>query len=259
MSDLFKTGGNWEATRLADLAKSRNLAWMFAGLFGVCLLVSVIALAMLTPLRRTVPYIVVKDSQTGNLEVLQSFDNRVIGNQEVLNKYWARKYVQSREQYSWWLVASDYDTVAALTDPAIFSEYGSQFNGDKSLDKVFGSFTERRIKILSIAPSPTNPRQMVVRFERTTVSKGMLVEAPTVFVVNLTFRYNPNSYASEQDLMRNPMGYQVFAYRRDVEVPETAAPSLPGPLPGAQVAPAAQAGPASANDGSVAARAGQGG
>jgi type IV secretion system protein VirB8 len=176
---------------------------------------------MLTPLRRTVPYVVMQDAQTGNLEVLQAFDNRVIGNQELLNKYWARRYVVSREQYNWWLVGADYDNVAALTDPGIFAEYGNQFLGDKGLDKVFGDFTERRIKVLSIAPSPTNLQQMVVRFERTTVSKGAVVEAPTVFVVNMTFRYNPNAYASEAELIRNPMGFQVFSYRRDVEVPGT--------------------------------------
>jgi type IV secretion system protein VirB8 len=203
------------------LEKSRKLAWGFAVLMGFCLAVAVIALAMLTPLRRTVPYVVMQDAQTGNLEVLQAFDNRVIGNQELLNKYWARRYVVSREQYNWWLVGADYDNVAALTDPGIFAEYGNQFLGDKGLDKVFGDFTERRIKVLSIAPSPTNSQQMVVRFERTTVSKGAVVEAPTVFVVNMTFRYNPNAYASEAELIRNPMGFQVFSYRRDVEVPGT--------------------------------------
>jgi type IV secretion system protein VirB8 len=218
---FFNKGANWEATRVSDLEKSRKLAWGFAVLMGFCLAVAVIALAMLTPLRRTVPYVVMQDAQTGNLEVLQAFDNRVIGNQELLNKYWARRYVVSREQYNWWLVGADYDNVAALTDPGIFAEYGNQFLGDKGLDKVFGDFTERRIKVLSIAPSPTNSQQMVVRFERTTVSKGAVVEAPTVFVVNMTFRYNPNAYASEAELIRNPMGFQVFSYRRDVEVPGT--------------------------------------
>jgi type IV secretion system protein VirB8 len=222
---IFTKGANWEATRVSDLEKSRKLAWMFAGLMGFCLVVAVIALAMLTPLRRTVPYVVMRDAQTGNVEVLQPFDNRVVGTQELLNKYWARHYVTAREQYNWWLVSSDYDTVAALTDPAIFKEYGDQFVGDKGLDKVFGDFTERRIKILSIAPSPTNPQQMVVRFERTTTSKGVVVESPTVFVANMTFRYNPNSYASEQELIRNPVGFQVYSYRRDVEVPGTSMPA----------------------------------
>ena len=216
---IFTQGANWEENRTSDLEKSRKLAWLFAGLFAFCLVVALIALAMLTPLRRTVPYLVKQDAQTGNVEVLQAFDNRTVGTQQLLNKYWAQRYVLSREQYNWWLVGSDYDTVFALTDPAIFKEYADQFTGEKGLDKVFGDFTQRNVKILSIAPSPTNPQQMVVRLERTTISKGVVVEAPTTFAVNLAYRYNPNAYASEAELIRNPVGYQVFSYRRDVEVP----------------------------------------
>ena len=110
---IFTKGANWEATRTSDLEKSRKLAWQFAGLFAYCLVVALIALAMLTPLRRTVPYLVKQDAQTGNVEVLQAFDNRTVGTQQLLNKYWAQRYVLSREQYNWWLVASDYDTVSA--------------------------------------------------------------------------------------------------------------------------------------------------
>lgn len=239
---FFNKGANWEATRVSDLEKSRKLAWMFAVLMGVCLVVAIVALAMLTPLRRTVPYLVKQDPQTGNVEVLQSFDNRVIGSQELLNKYWARRYVVSREQYNWWLVGSDYDAIAALTDPTVFKDYADQFLGEKGLDKVFGDFTERRIKVLSIAPSPTNPQQMVVRFERTTISKGAIVEAPTVFVVNMTFRYRPNTYASEAELIRNPMGFQIYSYRRDVEVPGTAAPRPTGEEAAVAAKPAAAGG-----------------
>ena len=216
---IFTQGANWEENRTSDLEKSRKLAWLFAGLFAFCLVVALIALAMLTPLRRTVPYLVKQDAQTGNVEVLQAFDNRTVGTQQLLNKYWAQRYVLSREQYNWWLVGSDYDTVFALTDQAIFKEYADQFTGEKGLDKVFGDFTQRNVKILSIAPSPTNPQQMVVRLERTTISKGVVVEAPTTFAVNLAYRYNPNAYASEAELILNPVGYQVFSYRRDVEVP----------------------------------------
>jgi type IV secretion system protein VirB8 len=216
---IFTKGANWEASRVTDLEKSRKMAWLVAGLFAFCLVVAVIALAVLTPLRRTIPYVVKQDAQTGNLEVLQAFDNRVVGNQELINKYWARKYVTAREQYNWYLVGADYDVVYQLTDQPIFNEYGTQFAGEKGMDKVFGNFTERKITILSIAPSPTNPSVMVVRFERTTTSKGALVESPTVFVANLAFKYIPNVYGAEADLIRNPMGYLVYSYRRDVEVP----------------------------------------
>jgi len=236
---IFKQGANWESTRVSDLERSRRTAWLFASLFAFCLVVAIIALALLTPLRRTVPYVVKQDAQTGNLEVLQAFDNRTIAQTELLNKYWAQRYVLAREQYNWWLVAADYDVVSALTDPTIFNEYAQQFLGDRGLEKVFGDFTDRRIKILSITPSPTAASLMVVRFERTTVSRGQVVEAPTVFVANLAFRYNPNLYGAEVDLIRNPTGYQIYSYRRDVEVP---ASSLGAASPAATAPTAATGG-----------------
>jgi type IV secretion system protein VirB8 len=227
---IFTKGANWEASRVTDLEKSRKVAWFFAGAFAFCLVVAIIALAVLTPLRRTIPYVVKQDAQTGNLEVLQTFDNRIIGNQELTNKYWARKYVIAREQYNWYLVGADFDTINQLTEQSIFNEYGSQFAGEKGLDKVFGNFTERKINILSIAPSPTSNNLMVVRFERTTTSKGAMVETPTVFVANLAFKYIPNVYGAEADLIRNPLGYQVYSYRRDVEVPSgVVAPAAAAP------------------------------
>lgn len=202
---------------MSSLEKSRKVAWVFAGLFAFCFLAAAIALATLAPFRRTVPYVVKQDSQTGNIEVLQAFDNRVIGNQELMNKYWARTYVLAREQYNWYLINGDYDKVLSLTDPVIFPEYGGQFKGEKALDKVFGDFTDRRVKILSVTPSVSNPAVMVVRFERTTISRGQAVEQSAVFVVNLAYRFLPNTFGAEADLIRNPLGYQVYSYRRDAE------------------------------------------
>lgn len=226
---IFIKGANWDASRVADLERSRKTAWAVSGVFGFCLVVAIGALAALTPLRRSIPYVVKQDAQTGNLEVLQAFDNRTIGNQELTNKYWARKYVMAREQYNWYLVGTDFDVVTQLTDPQIVNDYRSQFVGDKGLDKVFGATTERKISILSIAPSPTNANLMVVRFERTTTTKGVVVESPTIFVANLAFKFIPSVYGPEVDLIRNPLGYQVYSYRRDVE------------LPGSPLAPAATA------------------
>ena len=218
---IFTKGSQWEASRIVDLENSRKLAWRLVAGLGLSVLVMAISLALLGPTRRTIPYLVKQDSATGNVEVLQSFDNRVVGSQVLLDKYWARAYVLAREQYNWWFLANDYDLVNRLSEPSAFAEFGAQFEGEKRLDKVFADTVERRVKILSVAPSAVIPDQMVVRFERTTISRGQVVEAPTVFVVSLSFRYVPKSFGAEADLIRNPTGYQVFAYRRVVEVAAT--------------------------------------
>jgi type IV secretion system protein VirB8 len=185
-----------------------------AGALVVALAIAIIAML---PLRRTVPYLVKVDAG-GNVEVLQTFDNRQIGKQELTDQYWARTYVKAREQYNWWMVGTDYETVARLTDPTIFPEYGNQFTGEKGMDKVFGANTDRSIKVISVTPSPTQAGNMVVRFERTTRTKGMLVEPPTVFVVQLVYRYNVKTVGAQADLQQNPLGYEVISYRRDAEV-----------------------------------------
>jgi len=213
----FGRGISWDADARAKLEANRRLAWRVAAGLGFLLAVCAVSLATLAPFRRTVPYLVKVDADN-NIEVLQTFDNRNIGRQELLDKYWASAYVRAREQYNWWLIGGDYDLIHRLTDANIRNEYTSQFQGAGALDKVFGEFTERRIKILSVAPAPTVRNQIVVRFERTTISKGALVEAPTTFVATLSFRYKPKTIAPEVELIRNPMGFEVLAYRRDAEV-----------------------------------------
>lgn len=223
----FDRGRQWDADTQARLEANRRLAWRVAAGLGLLLAITSIALASLAPFRRTVPYLVKVDADH-NVEVLQTFDNRQIGRQELLDKYWATAYVRAREQYNWWLVGGDYDLVTRLTEPKIRPDYAQQFQGPQAMDKVFGDSTERRIKVLSVAPAPTVRDQMIVRFERTTVQKGTLVEAPTTFVVTMTYRYRPKTLAPEVELIRNPMGYEVIAYRRDAEV----GTATPAPLAG---------------------------
>ena len=215
--NLFQKGSQWDADRVADALASRRRAYIVAGTAGALVVALSIAIIAMLPLRRTVPYLVKVDAG-GNVEVLQTFDNRQIGKQELTDQYWARTYVKAREQYNWWMVGTDYETVARLTDPTIFPEYGNQFTGEKGMDKVFGASTDRSIKILSVTPSPIQAGNMVVRFERTTKTKGMLVEPPTVFVVQLVYRYNVKTVGAQADLQQNPLGYEVISYRRDAEV-----------------------------------------
>lgn len=236
VKSIFRRGQAWDAERLTATEQSKRVAWRVAT--GACMLAAIlgIALASLAPFRRTVPYLVKVDNTTGNVEVLQAFDNRQLGRQELADKYWASTYVKSREQYNWWLVGGDYDFVNRLTNQEIVREYNAQFEGERALDKVFGESTERRINILSVTPAPTVLNQMVVRFERTTMSKGMAVEAPTLFVVTLSYRYVPKTFGAEVDLIRNPYGYEVYAYRRDVEQVRSVDPKATNPASGQEAA-----------------------
>ena len=222
--NIFQKGSEWDANRVSDALASRRRAYIVAAAEAVIIIALVAAIIAILPLRRTVPYLIKVDAG-GNVEVLQTFDNRQIGKQELTDQYWARTYVKAREQYNWWMIGSDYETVTRLTNQNIVGEYSSLFVGDKGMDKVFGENTERSIKILSVTPSITQPNTMVLRFERTTKSKGMTVEHPTTFVAQLAFRYQVKTVGAQSDLQQNPLGYEVISYRRDAEVGIASQPS----------------------------------
>jgi type IV secretion system protein VirB8 len=227
---MFKKGSTWDADRVKSGNKQKNVAFAIAGAEAVIIVVLVAAIVYMLPLRRTVPYLVKVDG-TGNVEVLQTFDNRQIGKQDLTDQYWARTYVKAREQYSWWMIGSDYEMVQRLSEPSAFADYAAQFQGEKAMDKVFGETTDRSIKILSVTPNPSQPYQMIVRFERTTKSKGAEVEPPTVFVAQLVYRYKVKTVGSQADLQQNPLGYEVVSYRRDAEVNTLTAPADKKPTP----------------------------
>jgi type IV secretion system protein VirB8 len=199
--------------------------------------VAVVAAATLSHLRQVIPYIVKVDGNGQNIEVLQAFDNQLIPKSELMDMHWVERYVVAREQYNYWLVSSDYLFVEGTSDPQAFGDYSAQFQGEKALDKVFGRETERRIKVLGVTASPTIKNQISVRFERTTVSKSVLAEPPTIYVATVAYRYDPSFRGSQFEMRRNPMGFKVSAYRRDAELASTAATAAPGVVAGTQPAP----------------------
>lgn len=210
---------NWSADidhqRERSLRTHRSLNYVLASL----LCVSSAAHLTYGQLKEVVPFLIKVDAgaDRGNLEVLQAFDSRKIPIDELTDMYWARSYVLAREQYNWWLVGGDYDLVTRLTDPMLLPEYTKQFEGLNALDKVLGADTEWKVSILSVAPAPTRRDEMVVRFKRTTLVRGKATDT-TTYVVNLSYRHRPNDWkAAKADLIRNPTGYQVFAYRRTPE------------------------------------------
>jgi type IV secretion system protein VirB8 len=226
--DIFKQGQNWEAQRVTEIERSRAVAWRVAIGASVVAAVAVVAAATLSHLRQVIPYIVKVDANGQNIEVLQAFDNQLIPKTELMDMHWVERYVTSREQYNYWLVSSDYLFVEGTSDPQAFADYSGQYQGEKALDKVFGRETERRIKVLGVTASPTIKNQITVRFERTTMSKSVLAEPPTIYVATVAYRYDPTFRGSQFEMRRNPMGFRVSAYRRDAELASTAT-TAPGP------------------------------
>jgi len=216
---FYRQGRDWELDRQLRLERSERRAWRVATATTCMAILATIALVMLTPLKQSVPYVLSVEKATGNVEVMSPVDGRSIRYQELLDKHWAQRYVIARESYNWKLLQYDYDTVLAMSADEIGREYAKIYDGPNARDKKFGPYTEMRVEVLSVTLPPDSEGRAVVRFlKQVRRQETNNVEPPQTFVATLAYEYKGSMFGKERQLIENPLGFRVTAYRLDAEI-----------------------------------------
>lgn len=216
-----KTVG-WGAERDARLRVERNAAWWVAGISALTAMSMGIAIAFMAPLKQSVPYLIEVNKLTGEAQVIDAVNRRSIDYDELNAKYWAAKYVTARESYFYTLLQTDYDSVFAMSTSDVASQYNKIFEGGNNKQAMLGASVEERVEILSITLEKATPGvnldRAVIRFKKTSrqVDRG-LDTGSGQYVSTLSYRWVPNRTGKEVDLLRNPLGFEVVAYRVDEE------------------------------------------
>lgn len=219
---MNKEAVGWGAERDARLRVERNAAWWVAGISALTAMSMGIAIAFMAPLKQSVPYLIEVNKVTGEAQVIDAVNLRSIDYDELNAKYWAAKYVTARESYFYTLLQTDYDSVFAMSTTDVASQYNKMFEGGNNKQQVLGAAVEERIEILSITLDKATPGvnldRAVVRFRKTTrqVDRG-LDTGSSQYLSTLSYRWVPNRTGREVDLLRNPLGFEVVAYRVDEE------------------------------------------
>ena len=120
-------------------------------------LIGIAAVFVQGPLRKVVEIPIVVDRVTGETTIQQRLSEETIPAMEALDKHNLAAFVRSREAYSWMFLQRDFDQVARMAVPAVFSEYNRQFEGDGALQKKLGAAEEWRIHIVGVRPTNMAP------------------------------------------------------------------------------------------------------
>jgi len=222
------TSVDWEADRQSRMEKSERRAWTVAIAAVVIALIAVLGISMLAPFRQIVPYVFAMDRATGNVEIVNAVNDRsVVGYQELLDKHWATHYVTAHESYLYRLLQVDYDDVLGLSNDDVGREYGKLFEGPNARDKKLGQKSEIDVKIVSVTLSRDSVgAKAVVRFSKSVRhTENDATDPPQYFIASMAYEYKPSMFGREKDLIRNPMGYRVTAYRVDGELSPVITPS----------------------------------
>jgi type IV secretion system protein VirB8 len=223
---LYQAGLSWEADTERSRRRSERRAWNVAGAACALAIIAVVSLASLAPLRRIVPYLLIADKASGNVEFVGAVDDRQIkGYQELLDKHWVQTYIVARESYFYRLLQADYDTVMALSDDSVAKDYARIFEGPDARDKKYGNTVEAHIQIISLRPASTVAGNlMVVRFSKSVRQVDADFWEPAQnFAATVRYQYSPSMQGSEKQLLLNPLGFRVSGYRRDAELPSVEA------------------------------------
>jgi type IV secretion system protein VirB8 len=113
LTAYFEEASRWDADRVRSTEWRARLAWIVAAISLLCMLASIVAVMLLTPLKEVVPFLVRVDSRTGIVDVVPTYDGTVTLD-ETISRYLITHYVSTCERFNWSTAESDYEECAAF-------------------------------------------------------------------------------------------------------------------------------------------------
>lgn len=194
-----------------------KVGFIIGGVGALIGVAGVVAVAALTPLKTTEPFVIRVDNNTGFTDIARSISNaQKTTYGEELDKFWLSRFVIERESYDWQLVQNSYDTVELMSVPQVFNEYRNYITSKVSPVSLLKENKKIKVKVLSV--SFINGVGQV-RFSKQVVSASGEPDAviPTTYwLASIAYDYNHDVKLEQQRLI-NPLGFQVLSYRVDTE------------------------------------------
>lgn len=209
----------WDEELYASLRKSRKLAWIVTGVSLAMASMSVFAVAMLTPLKETQPYVISIDESSGYLQELRQLDrSAVLTEQEAIVQAQLVSYVVTFETFD----AADRDRRNNINRLTSDTTVRTQYIGRQSAyGEEFNTNVQRLVNIKSVSLddefSPNDPTvgRALIRFSTNIVIRGQKQEAEH-WIANISYSFVDLNITNEERFI-NPLGFIVTSYRVDPE------------------------------------------
>lgn len=229
-SNYFDEVKEWDTSISHNLKKSEKRAWLVATGASIIAVVSVFAVAGLTPLKSVEPFVIRVDNNTGFVDVVSALtetDGLVKeGAQELLDKYFLAKYIKHREGYYFNTRDLDRRTTALLSSIEIQLEYADYTDPQKNSNAPVLIY-DRTAEVVVGTPAISFINNEIfkeekritalVRYTKQVKKQGELSPL-THWASTITFTYRSTPMAV-QDRIVNPLGFQVLSFRNDQEAP----------------------------------------
>lgn len=226
MSDrqtYYAEAGSWADDARLAARRSRQTAWLIAGVAVAAAAFEAVALAMLAPLKTVQPVTLLVDRQTGYVQALDPLTPQRIGADAALTNAFLAQYVTAREGFDRATVRLDYRKVGLWSAARARTTYlaGMASDNPASPFQAYPSGTIVTTQIKSVSRLAAGVS--LVRFDTSIEARDgrQVVPQSWIAVVRYRFLDAPMSF---EDRLVNPLGFQVTGYRRDAEAPTPVVP-----------------------------------
>jgi type IV secretion system protein VirB8 len=211
---------SWATSVTEDLERSNRRAWIVAIIAALIALLEAIALVFLVPLKTVVPYTLLVDRQTGNVEALAPLDTQVVAPDAALTRSFLVQYVIARESFALPTLQDDYRKVSLWSDRSTREAYQRAVNASTPGSPLAVLPRNATIRTQVKSVSSIADGRALVRFQTTRIDAGAAPQPANHWAAIVTFNFS-SAEMSEEDRYSNPLGFQVTSYRRDAEtIPE---------------------------------------
>lgn len=241
----FDRARGWALDSEAESRRSRRTAWTVAG--GACAvaMLEAVALAMLVPLKSVSPMTLLVDRTTGYVQAVDPTSAAPLRADEALVQSLLAQYVAAREGYDRATLAADYRKTALWSAEGARNSYLSAMTArDGGVAARFSPGDSVAVTVKSVSQVARDTA--LVRFDTVLSGSDGRSQPAGSWIAVIRYRFSDGAMSYEDRLL-NPLGLQVFGYRRDAERPEFPPPA--GRLAGAAPVPAAGVRPTSAGSG----------
>lgn len=216
-SSYFAQSQSWRADVVETLAASRRRAWWLAGAASLTSLVSVTAVALLVPLKTSVPYVIELERATGYVQAARQAEPGTLSANEAVRQSNLYHYVLARESVDAADIAANYERTLAWSTGAARSGYLALWDPANPQGLVgrypLGTVVQTSIK----GVSPLGANSALVRFVTTARDASGASAPPQHWQAVIAYRYAARPLTAPERFL-NPLGFEATSYRRDPDL-----------------------------------------
>jgi type IV secretion system protein VirB8 len=245
LEGYYRDAQSWAEDRQRWASRSQRIAWVIAALATVAAVLEALALFLLIPLKREVPYTLLVDRQTGYVQALRPLDTETVAPDAALTRSFLAQYVIARESFDIDRLQADYRKVGLWSVGEARDHYVALMNASNPQSPLANLPRRATIDVQIRSISSLSSKTAMVRFSTKRTDPGGQSSPAQNWAAVISYQYARGDMTAE-DRLSNPLGFQVTRYRRDPETLPDINPPQPSIVPAnpAIAAQGSSAGPA---------------